>query len=524
MYDLRPWTSTIILLHAYLSPMNKFFLFFVLLLLMTSSMIAQQLPREFRGVWIATVKNIDWPSRAGLSVEAQQAELIAMLDARKAEGFNAIILQIRPGGDAFYDSPYDPWSEWLTGTEGQAPNPFYDPLTFAVEACHARGMEFHAWFNPFRASLDWDSSKVHAADHLIQSQPDWLLKYGKNLYIDPGIPMARNHVVKIVLDVVKRYDIDAVHFDDYFYPYRVDTLSFPDTTSFATYGGDFEDIGRWRRQNINTFIERLHDSLQLVRPYVQFGISPFGVWRNKSMDAKGSDSRAGLTSYDDLFADIRLWLAEGWIDYVVPQVYFSIGYPPAAYEKLVDWWSQNSYGKNLYIGHSPYKIANNHDKNWDSPKQIPSQIKLARRYDEVQGSVYFSSKWLDKNPLGITDSLMRNYYRSAALPPSLPWLDARPPLPPVAAQISGAKGGLELSWDAALASPDQRYYIVYRSSGRELAQVRAEHFHAIIWGNPDQWIDTDTKRFKKYSYVITAVDQARNESEGGGVLMKRRWR
>ncbi|MEM7367255.1 MAG: family 10 glycosylhydrolase [Bacteroidota bacterium] len=509
--------------HKFLGLMNKTVFLLLLSLLAIRDGLGQMQEREFRAVWIATVKNIDWPSRADLSVEQQQQDLISMLDGLKVQGFNAIIFQIRPGGDAFYESSYEPWSQWLTGTEGKAPTPFYDPLSFLTQACHERGMELHAWFNPFRTSLDWDSSKVHASTHLTQTHPDWLVQYGKNLYLDPGIPAARNYVRTVIMDVVDRYEIDAVHFDDYFYPYRIDTLDFPDTISFRAFGQDFDQVEDWRRNNVNQFVQDLHDQLQVHRPYVQLGISPFGVWRNKDRDSKGSDSRAGQTSYDDLFADVRHWLAEGWIDYVAPQVYFSIGYPPAAFEKLLDWWSQNSFGRNVYIGHAAYKIANNHDKNWENPDQIPAQIRLLRQYHQIHGSAFFSAKWLPQNPLGVSDSLQNHYYKQMALPPRLPWLDKRAPLPPVNVWSKARKGGIQLRWDNSLSSSDIKFHIVYRASGRTVPQATEKFFYTIIWGNPGQWLDQDTPRFRKHSYLITAVDRAHNESEANQLLVRRRW-
>ncbi|MEM6767094.1 MAG: family 10 glycosylhydrolase, partial [Bacteroidota bacterium] len=335
-------------------------LFSLLFLSFTPFLLAQtdSPKREFRAVWIATVKNLDWPSRSGLSTAEQQKEIRDILDFHQKNGMNAVIMQVRPSADAFYFSAKEPWSEWLSGQQGKAPFPWYDPLTYFVEESHKRGMEFHAWFNPFRALMDVDNNKLLSVEHISNKRPDWLVRYGKNLYFDPGIPKAREYVSSVILDVVNRYDIDAVHFDDYFYPYRIANEEFPDSSSYEAYGRGYPNRDNWRRNNVDSFVESINYQIKATKAHVKLGISPFGVWRNIADDPLGSDSRAGQTSYDDLYADIRAWLLKGWIDYVVPQIYFSIGYPPADYEKLADWWAQNQAGRHLYIGKATYKIDN----------------------------------------------------------------------------------------------------------------------------------------------------------------------
>jgi len=367
--------------------------------------------REFRGVWIATVKNIDWPSRAGLSSEEQQRELVNLIDRYHQMGMNAIIFQVRPAGDVFYFSAIEPWSEWLTGIQGKAPVPFYDPLQVAIEACHERGMELHAWVNPFRAYLDVDRDRMTHVFHVMHTHPEWVVTYGPNAYIDPGIPAARDYVVEVIEDIVMRYDIDAIHIDDYFYPYKIEGKAFPDTLSFERYGRNYRDKDEWRRENNNQFIYELRNTIKTHKPWVELGISPFGVWRNNADDPLGSDTRAGVTSYDDLYADVRTWLQKGWIDYVAPQIYFSIGYPPADYAILLDWWSQNSFNRQLYIGKAAYKVNNNHDQNWKLPGQIPGQIRMDRQREKVDGSIYFSAKSLILNPFCYTSLTSKTLYQ-----------------------------------------------------------------------------------------------------------------
>ena len=280
--------------------------------------IAQYSPNyEFRGVWVATVGNIDWPSKKTLSVEEQKEEFINLVEMHKRNGMNALIVQVRPAADALYSSSYEPWSEFLTGIQGQAPVPFYDPLTFMISETHKRGMEFHAWLNPYRAVFNMRTSSI-ASNHLTKTHPEWFLVYGDKKYFNPGLPQVRRHTVKVVEDLVKRYDIDGVHMDDYFYPYRIAGREFPDEKEYKRYGkGMSKD--EWRRSNCDSIIYELFNAIRTIKPKLRFGISPFGIWRNKSQDPMGSDTKGGQTNYDDLYADILLWLEKGWIDYVAPQ-------------------------------------------------------------------------------------------------------------------------------------------------------------------------------------------------------------
>ncbi|MDX2285836.1 MAG: family 10 glycosylhydrolase [Bacteroidia bacterium] len=486
---------------------------------------AQDAPkREFRGIWIATVNQIDWPSGSRLSTEEQIAQLTALLDSIAAHGFNTVIFQVRPAGDAFYDSPYEPWSQWLTGVQGQAPDPYYDPLAFLVSECHRRGMELHAWFNPFRAATDVRRIAGFAPEHVVNQHPEWLLTYGNSVYFDPGLPAARAWVLRVILDVVRRYDIDAVHFDDYFYPYKVDNQEFPDTLSYTLHGAGSQDLDAWRRSNVDAFVRAVHDSILAAKPWVRFGISPFAVWRNRSMDPEGSDTRAGIASYDDLHADIRAWVRKGWIDYVLPQLYFSIGFPAADYEKLLAWWARNRGDRHLYIGHSPYKINANSDKNWENPRQILEQVYLARDGQTAQGSAFFSANWLAKNPLGWADTLKNHLYRHPALIPPSPWIDARPPLEPYDVQLNSIRGGLLLRWkDPAFRGDSACYYVVYRREGRQVPEAVAEHIVAVLRDQPEAWLDTRTRVFRKYTYAITAVDRLHNESGLSEAVSRRRW-
>jgi uncharacterized lipoprotein YddW (UPF0748 family) len=386
---------------------------------------------EFRAVWIASVDNIDWPSKKGLPVDSQKAEYIRMLDLHQRNGMNAMIVQIRPATDAFYPSQYEPWSEWLTGRQGKPPDPYYDPLEFMIEEAHKRGMEFHAWCNPYRAEFKIGVSSVSPA-HPTRLHPEWFLPYGDKRYFDPGNKEAQQFVTNVIRDVVRRYDVDAIHFDDYFYPYRIAGKEFPDDATYRKYGNGLSKDD-WRRSNVDSIIVLLSRAIKEEKKYCRFGISPFGVWRNKDKDPEGSNTQAGQTNYDDLYADILLWLRNGWIDYVAPQLYWEFGHPRAAYEVLLDWWSKHTYGRHCYIGLGIYRAGS--DKAWRDKTLLPRQIKALRNKETVQGAIYFSSKSFLRNPYGWNDSLQNNYYKEPALIPPMDWIDGERPEKPVVKKI-----------------------------------------------------------------------------------------
>jgi len=400
---------------------NMRFLFFILATLFTGFAFSQP-TYEFRGVWIATVDNIDWPSKGVYTVYSQKVEFIRQLDMHQRNGMNAVIVQIRPAADAFYPSQLEPWSEWLTGIQGRPPSPYYDPLEFMIEEAHKRGLEFHAWLNPYRANFNIRAASI-ASNHITRVHPEWFITYGDTKYFDPGNKQAQQHVVNVVRDIVRRYDIDAIHMDDYFYPYRIAGKEFPDYASYKNSGTTLSKDD-WRRSNVDSIIKTLNTVIKEEKPYCKFGISPFGVWRNKDTDPEGSNTKAGQTNYDDLYADILLWLEEGWVDYVAPQLYWEIGHKLADYKELVNWWSLHSYGRHIYIGQGIYRSG---EKNaaWKNPNELPNQIKLLRQYPTIQGSIYFSSKSFDRNPNGWNDSLRNNYYKTQALIPEMEWLPSK---------------------------------------------------------------------------------------------------
>ncbi|HTH32078.1 MAG TPA: family 10 glycosylhydrolase [Lacibacter sp.] len=391
-------------------------LLFILLLLQL--VVVAQPKQEFRAVWIATVDNIDWPSKKGMAVDSQKAEFIRILDLHKGNGMNAVIMQVRPATDAFYPSPYEPWSEWLSGVQGKPPSPYYDPLQFMVTETHKRGMEFHAWCNPYRADFSIGKASI-APSHITRLHPQWFLDYGGKKYFDPGNKEAQAFVVEVIRDMTERYDVDALHFDDYFYPYRIAGQEFPDSVSYQQYNNGLTKDD-WRRSNVDSVIVSLSRMIKQVKPWVKFGISPFGVWRNSDKDPRGSNTKAGQTNYDDLYADILLWLQKGWIDYVAPQLYWEFGHKAAPYEVLIDWWSKHTYGKHCYIGLGIYRAGSN--DAWKDSTQLLKQIDLLRSTPNMHGMIFFSSKTFNRNPNGWNDSLRLNYFKEPAMVPEMKWL------------------------------------------------------------------------------------------------------
>ncbi|MGB5822240.1 MAG: family 10 glycosylhydrolase [Saonia sp.] len=420
---------------------------------------------EFRGVWIATVVNIDWPTNRFDAVEKQKADYLKILDFYEDLNFNAVIVQIRTAGDAFYPSECAPWSRFLTGTEGNAPNPYYDPLEWMIAQAHKRGMEFHAWLNPYRATFD-EKTEVLNETHDYRQHPDWMVKYGKKYYYNPGLPEVRRHLVGIMDEVVSQYDVDAIHFDDYFYPYKIKDAIFNDSLAFVTHALPQQSLDDWRRANVDSLVQNVHKTIKANKPWVQFGISPFGVWKNKSTDPKGSDTQAGQTTYEDLYADPINWMENGWIDYVVPQVYWSMDLPVASHRKIVDWWANNSTNTNLYIGNGAYKIRNNSDRAWKKKKELPNQLLLARNTEPVHGNVFFSAKSLQRKNKAVVKYLKRKYYRNIALPPPSPLGESQFSEKVVMAGIKENAQGFEFNIDP-LSSGNMRYALIYTAKNAE---------------------------------------------------------
>lgn len=399
--------------------MLRILLFLIVIISVSSCSVFKPtpLPRtEFRGFWVATVVNIDWPKNGKDSAEKQKEDFLEILDFYQDLNFNAAIVQIRTAGDAFYESNHAPWSRFLSGTEGEISAAKSTLLNWMIEETHLRGIEFHAWLNPYRATFDL-KTEVLSQTHDYNLHPEWMLKYGKKYYYDPGLPEVRQKMVSVIDEVVSNYDVDAIHFDDYFYPYAIKDEVFNDDISYYNCALPNQKLDDWRRSNIDSLIKNSHDIIKARKPWVQFGVSPFGVWKNDATDPKGSDTRAGQTTYEDLYADPLLWMEKGWLDYLIPQVYWSMELPVASHRKIVDWWSNNSQNTNLYIGNGPYKIRNNSDIAWDDKKELPNQISYTREKNVVKGNAFFSAKSLMKNNADVVKYLKRKHYKQDALPP-----------------------------------------------------------------------------------------------------------
>jgi len=485
--------------------------------------------RELRAAWVAHVFNIDWPTARTRTPAQQRQEFVTLLDRHRQNGLNAVVVQIRAAADALYPSTLEPWSEWLTGTQGQAPSPAYDPLAFMVREAHRRELEFHAWFNPYRALTNATTSGV-APNHVTVLHPDWVVPFGNLRVLDPGLPAVRQYLVRVVMDVVRRYDIDAIHFDDYFYPAPQAGLVFDDNASFAADPRGFTVRADWRRSNVDIFVKQVSDSIRAVKPRVKFGISPPGVWRNGT--AVGGTATTAFQSYTDIFADSRKWLRRGWVDYLAPQVYFAIGQTAANYALIVPWWSQQvnpDTVRHVYVGQGAYRVsATATELGFRSPSQLPNQIRLLRQQANVPGSIYYSTTTLLANPLGFVDTLRTNFYRFPALVPTMPWKDAVPPLAPGALTQTNDPGRPEtrLAWQAPLPAPDgetARWYAVYRFPGRALPVAAADLTNpANLLGLTDTaaYVIAGPPATGRYAYAVTALDRLHNESPPANVAVQ----
>ena len=389
---------------------------------------------SFHGAWIATVANIDWPSEEAVGNTAtQKEEMIGILDSLQTIGINAIIFQIRPTSDALYFSQHEPVSHWLTGTQGKwgkkdketgewQEQEIWDPLEWTIEQAHERNMEVHVWLNPYRVNLARTDTSTLALDHVWRKHRDWFWEYNNQWYFDPGLDVTREWICTIVQDIVDRYDIQAIHMDDYFYPYPSGKLQIPDSKTFEKYPRGFSDIREWRRNNVNLAIQDISQTIHECNHEVEFGISPFGVWRNAKMDSTGSATQAGIANYDDLYADIRLWIQEGWIDYVMPQLYWEIGKKSADYEILAHWWANEVRDTKckLYIGMATYRLENASPKTpWGKGNEIGRQMRLNRTIPEISGECFYSTKPLLRNPRHVCDTIKAIYAEDKEY--SLPW-------------------------------------------------------------------------------------------------------
>lgn len=486
-------------------------------LLILSSLVSAQSPkREFRAAWIATVSNVDWPVAGDTDPNSQRSSLRAIYDSLARIGMNAVVLQVRPSADAFYPSTIEPWSQWLTGTQGVAPSTAWDPLQYAIDQARPYGFEVHAWFNPYRTVVSTTSSSV-AATHISVTHPEWNLTFGTLKMLDPGLPEVREYVTSVIMDVVRRYDIDGVHFDDYFYPYEGITTQ--DEATYLAHGGGLP-LGDWRRENVNKLVKMVHDSIQAVKPKVKFGISPFGIWRNQSTDPAGS-ATSGLQSYDAIYADSRKWLQEGWVDYLTPQIYWRQGFAVANYSVLAPWWSQNAAGRHIYVGQGTYRMFN--ADNWPA-WEIVNQINLNRSLPNVLGSIHFSAKYFQRGTYvarKLNDTLKGLVYQQRALRPTMDWIDNVPPSPPESVTITKYTGfGRVRSKPSPVASDGESpvEYLLYRSFSLpiDLNDMR----NVVARGGSIDYIE-DTRFYFSWEtswFCVTALDRHQNESAPSNIM------
>ena len=487
------------------------------LCLFVSGLFAQEPPkREFRGAWLHIVGNQQIKT---MTREQIQDWFVRTLDALEAQGCNAVIFQVRPQADAFYASDIEPWTRFLTGEQGVAPDPFWDPLQFMIEQCHARGMELHAWLNPYRVTSN-DQEQL-APEHLYFRRPEIFKRYGKQLYFDPGEPESIAHTVTVIADIVSRYDVDGIHFDDYFYPYPVKIEEFHDDASFDRYateqGFEYWQKGDWRRHNVETLIRAANDTIKAIKPWVRFGISPFGIHRNLKDTPDGSGSRTnGLSNYEELFADVPAWAEKGYIDYIVPQLYWRIGHPAADYDELIHWWNDKDYPGHLYIGQS---IGTFSEPDLDNPAvtQTARKMQLVRELPNVDGNVWWPGWTLAAEPKGfaLRDSLQQVYQKYPALIPAYTDLDAVAPAPVASIKASG-KG---ITWQPAATDDvlqQPHFYVVYRFDAGETIDL-SDSRHIVKITRSTDYRPSD-KRNGHHFYVVTIVDRCWNESEPSKVI------
>jgi len=450
--------------------------------------------REFRAAWVATVANINWPSKPGLSTDQQKQEAIDLLDFLKKEHFNAVILQVRPQCDALYASKLEPWSYFLTGKQGKAPEPYYDPLEFWIKEAHDRGLELHVWLNPYRAHHK--DGKEITDQSIVKKRPE-LVVYLKEGYwwMDPSQKGTQDHSTAVVMDLVKRYDIDGVHFDDYFYPYPSynNNEDFPDTVSWNAYqrSGGKLSRGDWRRKSVNDFIENLYKQIKAEKPYVKFGLSPFGIWRPGN-----PESIEGFDQYNQLYADAKLWLNKGWIDYFSPQLYWPINRMPQSFPVLLGWWSeQNTMNRHLWPG-----ISVGRDTSAKNVNEILSQIMIDRGIEpKSKGVIHWSISSLTQNP-NMSQALLAGPYKKEALVPASPWLDKSiPDSPEVLAERRDSV--VTVSWKNAT---NAFRWIVYYKDDNQLWNYQ------IL--NTNQRSTNINIKGKMIKVAVTAVNRTGNES------------
>lgn len=509
----------------------KTVLAFLLCLTIINTTVGQSPKREFRGLWVTTIHNLDWPSKAGLSTEAQKKEFISILDRAKENGINALIVQIRPQSDAIYESQLEPWSYWLTEKPGQAPQPYYDPLEFMIEECQKRCIEFHAWFNLFRGVSHTKFSMI-TDNHITNQHPEWFYEFGKSLFLDPGIPEAKNYLIKVVTDVVDRYDIDGVHLDDYFYPIesKKDRRNkIDDKNTYNKHKGDFKNIEDWRRYNNNILIKQMNDSIKKHKAWVKFGVAPFPVWRHKWDYKLGSETNRTSATYDHYYADTRKWIEAGWVDYLAPQMYWGTQFERIKYKTITSWWNENAFDRHIYIGHAFYKLTDttgeaSNDPSWQNKYEINDQIKFARTQPNIFGGAFYRANSFNNKSRPFEKLLRDSLYQKPALVPTMSWIDSIPPPAPQNAEYyvvpsedddeHNTQSEAILKWDPPAeidGVQDASYYIIYAIPVKNA--LNFDNTNYIVAVQKENYIHLLSDKYKDCVFIIRSVDRSHNESK-----------
>lgn len=484
---------------------NKKLLLMALILVSAINVFAQQ-KREFRGAWIQAVNG----QFQGMSKSTMKQTLTYQLDELQKDGVNAIIFQVRPECDALYKSSLEPWSRFLTGQQGQ--NPGWDPLQWMIDECHKRGMELHAWINPYRAKTK--GTTVLSPSHICVQNPNSYFEYDGLFVLNPGLPENRDYICKVSADIVSRYDVDGFHIDDYFYPYPVAGVQIPDEAQFRQYSNGIRDIKDWRRDNVNVFIKQLGETIHAIKPWVKFGVSPFGIYRNKKSDQVNGSETNGLQNYDDLYADILLWVNNGWIDYCVPQIYWEIGNKAADYETLIHWWNRYCGNRPLYIGEDVERTVKFTDPQNANSHQMGAKYRLHDQMKNVNGTVLWYAKAAVDNVGNYGTALRQTYWRYPALQPAMPFIDGKAPGKVKRLKPIWTEDGYMLFWFAPKGKgwkDEAVKYVVYRFNKGEKVNINNPSKIVTITSNTYYKLPYDNGK-TQYTYVVTALDRMQNES------------
>ncbi|MCH5243016.1 MAG: family 10 glycosylhydrolase [Muribaculaceae bacterium] len=492
-------------------------IFFFFLLILSLNALSQNPKREFRGAWLHVIGQSQWMNK---NPEQQKKYIEQQFDLLQLAGCNAVIFQVRPTADALYISEIEPWSSWLTGKRGKAPSPLWDPMEYAIEEAHKRGMEFHAWLNPYRVTSN--AKETLPSDHLYNKEPHRFIKFNGQTFFDPAYPENREYICAVVNDIVTRYDIDAIHIDDYFYPYPANGKKFEnDDASYKKFGNGMER-NAWRRHNVDLLIEQLYTTIKDKKNWVRFGVSPFGIWRNKKSDPRGSES-SGLQNYDDLYADVLLWAKNGWVDYIAPQLYWTLDMKAAPSRHLAQWWNDNANGVDVYIGQDVQRTMTNADPGNNDSNELDTKVKLSRKLPNVKGNVWWHGYWVTDNLNGVADSLAMKYQSTIALPPAYGDKTQKP------AKVKNLKlvkdkGQIFLTWDKEISKPapsdtDIVRYVVYQFFPEENVDINdAEAIIALTPYNAVLVEDvSEGPTAEGSTFIVTAIDRMNRESEGVSV-------